>query len=83
MIPAMPFRGVSMPPRRQSSDPSQPQPGGADGGPAEAAAFVACALVDLERVSRRHQLDTLTYLLELAHLEADDIVRFRHGGGEV
>ncbi len=71
-----------MPPRSQSSDPPQPQPGAGDGGPTEAAAFVASALVDLEQVSRRHRLDTLTYLLELAHLEADDIVGFRQERGD-
>ncbi len=70
-----------MPPRSQSSDPPQPQLGAGDGGPAEAAAFIASALIDLELVSRRHRLDTLTYLLELAHLEADDILRFRHERG--
>ena len=70
-----------MPPRGQSSDTPQPQPGDEKGGPSEAAAFIASALVDLELVSRRHRLDTLTYLLELAHLEADDIVRFRREGG--
>jgi hypothetical protein len=70
-------RGNSMPRDSGRSDRSLPQLGDGSGGPAEAAAFVGSALADLKQMSRRHRLDTLTYLLELAHMEADDIVRIR------
>ena len=66
-----------MPPCSQSSDHPQPQCDGCDGGPSEAAAFIADALADLKLVSRRHSLATLTYLLDLAHMEAQDLLRLR------
>ena len=75
----MPFWGISMPPRSQSSDHSQSQRGGRDGGPLEAATYVAETLADLKLISRRHGLATLTYLLDLAHMEAEDVVRFPDG----
>ncbi|HEY0220164.1 MAG TPA: hypothetical protein VGC26_10440 [Afipia sp.] len=68
-----------MPQRRPSSDHSQLQRGGRDGGPLEAASFIAETLADLKQLSRRHGLATLTYLLDLAHMEAEDIVRFQGG----
>ncbi len=68
--------GISMPSRSQSSDPSQPQLGKGDGGPLEAAAFIAEALADMRLLSSRHDLGMLTYLLDMAHTEAIDIVRF-------
>lgn len=50
-----------------------------DGGPAEAANVIAEAVAELAQLSRRHQLDTLAHLLEMAKLEADEFVR-RHNG---
>lgn len=72
-----------MPPVSQRSDHPPPQSGDGEGGSSEAAAFIASALSDLTQVSRRHRLDTLTYLLELARLEADDAMRFRHERGGI
>ncbi|RTL50284.1 MAG: hypothetical protein EKK40_13155 [Bradyrhizobiaceae bacterium] len=71
--------------RSPNGDYSQPQcrasDGSAgDGGPAEAAAFIATMLSDLKQISRRHRLETLNYLLELAHLEAQDSLSRRKAG---
>ena len=46
-----------------------------DGGPGEAAGFLAEMVSDLAKLARRHRLDTLGYLLDMAHLEAKEIVR--------
>jgi hypothetical protein len=55
---------------------------GADGGPGEAARFLAGHLAELVTLARRHRLDTLAYLLDMAKLEADETLRRssgRHG----
>ena len=53
-----------------------------DGGPVEAAQFLSAGLIDFILMARRHRLDTLSYLLDMAKLEADEIVRQqgRHKG---
>jgi hypothetical protein len=48
-----------------------------DGGPDEAACFLAAAVADLGLIARRHGLDTLGYLLDMAQMEAEEIVRLR------
>ncbi|GEC15909.1 hypothetical protein [Nitrobacter winogradskyi] len=48
-----------------------------DGGPDEAARYLAGAVADMALIARRHGLDTLGYLLDMAQLEAEDIVRLR------
>jgi hypothetical protein len=48
-----------------------------DGGPDEAAAFIAEAVAELARVARRHRLGMLVRLLEMAQMEAEDRVRLR------
>jgi hypothetical protein len=48
-----------------------------DGGPDEAAAFIAEAAAGLARLARRHRLGMLVRLLEMAQMEADDRVRLR------
>jgi hypothetical protein len=45
-----------------------------DGGPAEAASFIAETVADLARLARRHKHDTLGFLLDMAQMEAEDIV---------
>ena len=55
--------------------PSDDQPG--DGGPDEAAGFIAETLADLGRLARRHRLGMLTHLIEMAQLEAEERVRLR------
>jgi hypothetical protein len=61
-----------------SSGPGPPSddPAG-DGGPEEAAAFIAESLVDLLRVARRHRLDMLVCLLEMTQMEAQEYLRLR------
>jgi hypothetical protein len=46
-----------------------------DGGPAEAAHYIKGAVHDLARLARRHRLDMLAYLLDMAHLEAEERLR--------
>jgi hypothetical protein len=48
-----------------------------DGGPDEAAHYIKGSLADLSRMARRHGHDLLAYLLDMAHLEADEILRVR------
>ena len=48
-----------------------------DGGPGEAAEFIAEQLIDLTRVARRHRLDMLGFLLDMSVMEAKKIVRLR------
>jgi hypothetical protein len=69
---------------RRRTRPSQGRDGGSrtddplgDGGPDEAAAFIAEAVADLARVARRHRLGMLVRLLEMAQMEAEDRVRLR------
>jgi hypothetical protein len=44
-----------------------------DGGPVEAASFVAEQLTDLARLARRHKLDVLGFLLDMSLMEAKEI----------
>jgi hypothetical protein len=46
-----------------------------DGGAIEAADFLKMAIADLACVARRHRHDMLGYLLDMAHMEAEEIVR--------
>jgi hypothetical protein len=48
-----------------------------DGGPDEAASFIAETLAHLVRLAGRHHLDHLRYLLAVAQLEADEHLRLR------
>ncbi|GAB1716031.1 MAG: hypothetical protein NTAFB05_10730 [Nitrobacter sp.] len=43
----------------------------------EAARYLATAVADLGLIARRHGLDTLGYLLDMAQMEAEEIVRLR------
>lgn len=42
----------------------------------EAAAYIAALSGDLAAIARRHGLDTLGYLLDMARLEAEQTARF-------
>ena len=57
--------------RTRASEPA------GDGGRDEAAHYLAAAVADLGLIARRHGLDTLGYLLDMAQLEAEEIVRLR------
>jgi hypothetical protein len=52
------------------------EPGG-DGGPDEAAAYVAETVADLAGLAERHRLEMLGRLLRMAQLEAEEHVRLR------
>jgi hypothetical protein len=49
------------------------------GTPAEAAAYVAELAGDLASIARRHGLDALSYILDMAKLEAENVSRFSNG----
>ena len=48
-----------------------------DGGPDEAAAFIAENVADLVKVARRHNLEVLVHLLEMAQMEAQERIHLR------
>jgi len=48
-----------------------------DGSPDEAAIFIAESVAALVGVARRHDLNMLIRLLEMAQLEAEEFVRLR------
>ena len=48
-----------------------------DGGPDEAAAFIAETVADLALLAERHRLDMLGHLLRMSQLEAEEHVRLR------
>ncbi len=49
------------------------------GSPTEAAAYVAEMTADLALIARRHGLDALGYILDMARLEAENVSRFSNG----
>lgn len=57
--------------RGSSRDPPR------DGGPGEAADYVAAVVVDLAVIAQRHGLETLSFLLDMAKMEAEEIARQR------
>jgi hypothetical protein len=48
-----------------------------DGGPDEAAAFIAEIAAELVGLARRHRLEMLGFLLGMAQLEAEEHLRLR------
>lgn len=61
--------------KRGCGAPPDDPPG--DGGPDEAATYIAETVADLALLARRHKLDMLVRLLEMAQLEAEEHVRLR------
>lgn len=47
------------------------------GGPDEAALYIKGSVSELSQMARRHGHDVLAYLLDMAHLEAEAILRQR------
>jgi hypothetical protein len=66
-----------MPPRRSRSTEPKPEQRSEDGSVDEAAAFIAETLLNLTAICHRHRFETLGYLLDMAHMEAEGIVRTR------
>jgi hypothetical protein len=64
-----------LPPRRGGGPLSDDPPG--DGGPDEAAGFIAESVAELALLARRHNLGVLMHLLDMAQLEAEERVRLR------
>jgi hypothetical protein len=50
----------------------------ADGGPEEAASYIAEQVAGLARIARRHKHDTLGFLLDMALMEAEEIIGSRN-----
>ena len=50
---------------------------GGEGGPDEAAAFIAETVVELVKLARRHRLEVLGHLLGMAQMEAEEHLRTR------
>jgi len=50
-----------------------------EGGAEEAARYIVDAVSDLGHIARRHRLDTLSFLLDMAQMEAEEIVRLNGG----
>jgi hypothetical protein len=61
------------PPSRDDHPPAAKR----DGGPDEAASYIADAVKDLAQIARRHKYDTLGFLLDMALMEAREIIRQR------
>jgi len=51
-----------------------------EGEKAATAAYVASLTAELAALARKHKLDTLGYLLEMARLEAEGLARGGKGG---
>lgn len=54
-----------------------PLPTEEEGDPLEAAGFVAEWVGHLSQIARRHRLETLGFLLNMALLEAEEVIRTR------
>jgi hypothetical protein len=66
---------MAAPPPRKKRKPATKS--ARDGGPGEAADFIAEQLIDLARLARRHRLDVLGFLLDMSLMEAKEIARLR------
>lgn len=60
--------------RRGGSTSNEAEPPG-QGDRLEAAEFIGSSVEEFAQLARRHSLETLAYLLDMARLEADEIVR--------
>jgi hypothetical protein len=52
-----------------------------DGGPTEAASYLAEKIAELIQIAHIHRLDMLSYLLDMARMEAAEIARTPKGRG--
>lgn len=56
---------------------NDPLPAEGNGDSLEAAGFIAASVGELAQIARRHHLETLGFLLDMALLEAEDVIRTR------
>jgi hypothetical protein len=70
-----------MPPRRNRSTEREPEQRSEGGGAEEAAAFIAETLLNLTVICHRHRFETLGYLLDMARMEADGLMRTHRKSG--
>jgi hypothetical protein len=56
---------------------NDPLPAEGTGDSLEAAGFIAASVGELAQIARRHHLETLGFLLDMALLEAEDVIRTR------
>ena len=61
--------------RERRSIPIEADEPTGDGGPDEAARFIAGAVSELALMARVHRLDMLAHVLDMAQMEAEDLVR--------
>ncbi|MGB3043856.1 MAG: hypothetical protein WBB98_11795 [Xanthobacteraceae bacterium] len=61
--------------RERRSVPIEADEPAGDGGPAEAAHFIAGAVSELALMARVHRLNVLAHVLNMAQMEADELVR--------
>jgi hypothetical protein len=61
------------------TDDLSPVTGDGPGDPAQAAAYVAELSADLATLARRHGLEALGYILDMARLEAENATRHMDG----
>jgi hypothetical protein len=61
--------------RERRSIPIEADEPAGDGGPDEAARFIAGAVSELALMARVHRLDMLAHVLDMAQVEAEDLVR--------
>ena len=69
-------RGRTRSSRGTGAAPLSDDPPG-DGGPDEAASYIAETVAELALLARRHKLGVLVRLLEMARMEAEERVRLR------
>jgi hypothetical protein len=50
--------------------------------PTDAATYIATLAEELSQMARRHGLESLSYILEMARLEADQVVKGSGEGGD-
>ena len=56
---------------------SSTEEGGGEGGPDEAVAFIAETVAELVKLAKKHRLEVLGHLLDMAQLEAEERMRTR------
>jgi hypothetical protein len=66
---------MAAPPPRKKRKPAAKS--ARDGGPGEAASFIAEQLIDLARLARRYKLNLLGFVLDMGLMEARKMVRLQ------